>query len=149
MELPRDALRADLVSATGSAALIAMTLHWCFLRVVTIENHLALLLWLYVLAICGISFAYIVLAELPVVSTFIRVGVISTSFNVSLMFSIGVYRLFFHRLRHFPGPFWSKLSRFSDLALAAKEVKYHREVKKMHDLYGDFIRTGKSTYYYH
>ncbi|KAL1961494.1 hypothetical protein VTN77DRAFT_1673 [Rasamsonia byssochlamydoides] len=70
------------------------------------------------------------------------VSVLAVSFNTGLILSIGVYRLFFHRLRRFPGPFWAKLTRFADAAKAAKNVQYNVEVAKMHKQYGDFIRTG-------
>jgi len=66
------------------------------------------------------------------------------SFNASLLFSIATYRLFFHRLHSFPGPFGAKLSRFHATRLTAKNVQYYKELAKMHSQYGDFVRTGKS-----
>ncbi|EKG20298.1 Cytochrome P450 [Macrophomina phaseolina MS6] len=55
---------------------------------------------------------------------------------------MAVYRVFFHRLRHFPGPFGAKLSRFYSAYLAGKDIKYYKEIEKMHRKYGDFVRTG-------
>ncbi|KAF4545568.1 Cytochrome P450 [Lasiodiplodia theobromae] len=55
---------------------------------------------------------------------------------------MATYRLFFHRLRKFPGPFGAKLSRFYVTLTSAKKVQYHEEIKKWHEKYGDFIRTG-------
>ncbi|OCL07514.1 putative benzoate 4-monooxygenase cytochrome P450, partial [Glonium stellatum] len=55
---------------------------------------------------------------------------------------IVVYRLFFHRLHKFPGPFGAKLTRFYAVSRASKNIQYHKEVAKMHEQYGDFIRTG-------
>ncbi|EED16249.1 benzoate 4-monooxygenase cytochrome P450, putative [Talaromyces stipitatus ATCC 10500] len=142
MHYLKDALKADLTSTAGSVAILAVTLHWFVFRVIAVENHLAPLLWFYVVAISGVGYAYLTLANFSILQTLIRLAVVTTSFNASLILSIAVYRLFFHRIRRFPGPFWSKLSRFPDVALAAKEVRYYREVAKMRETYGDFIRTG-------
>lgn len=140
----QDALKGDLVSTAGSVAILAVSLHWLVFRVITVENHLALLLWSYVVGVAGLGYAYIALANFSLLQTLVRLAVVTTAFNASLALSIGAYRLFFHRIRRFPGPFWSKLTRFSDVSLAAKEVKYYREVAKMHETYGDFIRTGNN-----
>jgi hypothetical protein len=137
-----DALKADLLPTAGSVAILAVTLHWFVFRVITVENYLAPLLWSYVIAISSVGYAYLTWANFSILQTLIRLAVVATSFNASLILSIAVYRLFFHRIRRFPGPFLSKVSRFSDVALAAKEVKYYREVGKMCETYGDFIRTG-------
>ncbi|KAI1646748.1 cytochrome P450 [Daldinia loculata] len=68
--------------------------------------------------------------------------VLARTFNAGLFSSMVIYRLFFHRLRKFPGPFDLKISRFFSVLRVAKEVKYHNDVAKMHEKYGDFIRTG-------
>jgi hypothetical protein len=64
--------------------------------------------------------------------------------NVSLAASIAVYRLFFHRLRSFPGPWGAKLSRFYAVSLASKDLQYHLELQNLRKKYGDFVRTGRS-----
>lgn len=64
-------------------------------------------------------------------------------FNAGLASSITVYRLLFHRLRNFPGPWGAKLSRFYAVKLASKGLQYHLELRKLHDQYGDFVRTGE------
>ncbi|KAE8160424.1 cytochrome P450 [Aspergillus tamarii] len=90
-----------------------------------------------------------------------RVTLLATSFNTSLISSISIYRLFFHRLHPFPGPFACKLTRFYSAFLAAKRIQYNVELKKLHEQYGDFVRTAllliygphtecrKSTWYGH
>ncbi|KAF2202848.1 cytochrome P450 [Delitschia confertaspora ATCC 74209] len=60
----------------------------------------------------------------------------------SLLFSMLVYRAFFHRLRKFPGPFMAGLSKFYGMSLAAKNYQYYRETEKLHAKYGDYVRTG-------
>ncbi|KAI0135899.1 cytochrome P450 [Daldinia grandis] len=68
--------------------------------------------------------------------------ILATSFNTGLFSSIIIYRLFFHRLRRFPGPLDLKISRFFSALRVAKEAKYQNEIAKMHEEYGDFIRIG-------
>lgn len=59
-----------------------------------------------------------------------------------------IYRAFFHRIRHFPGPFWAGVSRFYAFGLAAKNLQYNVELQKLHEEYGDFIRTGMLQFTY-
>lgn len=63
-------------------------------------------------------------------------------FHLSLLVSIAVYRLGFHRCRHIPGPVGAKLSRFYAMYLASKKVQFHNELWQMHENYGNFVRTG-------
>ncbi|KAE8316235.1 cytochrome P450 [Aspergillus transmontanensis] len=71
-----------------------------------------------------------------------RVALLTTLFNTSLISSISIYRLFFHRLHPFPGPFACKLTRFYSAFLAAKNIQYNVELKRLHKQYGDFVRTA-------
>ncbi|KAL4936547.1 hypothetical protein BDV06DRAFT_216594 [Aspergillus oleicola] len=66
----------------------------------------------------------------------------SWSFNFGLLTSVIVYRSFFHRLRRFPGPWMSKISRLYTVYQAIERTKYHLDLEKMHRTYGDFVRTG-------
>ncbi|BAE58815.1 unnamed protein product [Aspergillus oryzae RIB40] len=71
-----------------------------------------------------------------------RVALLTTLFNTSLNTSISIYRLFVHRLHPFPGPFACKLTRFYSAFLAAKNIQYNVELKRLHKQYGDFVRTA-------
>lgn len=60
-----------------------------------------------------------------------------------IAFSIIVYRLSpFHPLARYPGPTLGKISAFwiGGIGLGGKEHIYHQ---KLHDQYGDIVRTGK------
>lgn len=70
------------------------------------------------------------------------VSVIST-FTVSLLFSVFVYRVFFHRLRHFPGPFFASVTKLWH-TLQCLGSKNHEVLVDLHKKYGDFVRTGPS-----
>ncbi|CAF3496926.1 unnamed protein product [Fusarium graminearum] len=62
-------------------------------------------------------------------------------FTLSLLTSIVLYRVFFHKLKSFPGP---KLAAISKLWHSANCVgaKNHLLLEQMRKQYGDFVRTG-------
>ncbi|UKZ52617.1 hypothetical protein TrVGV298_006398 [Trichoderma virens] len=63
------------------------------------------------------------------------------SYFMALFTSISVYRLFFHRLRHFPGPFAAKLTKFYG-PYSAWDGKLHVKHIKLFEEYGDIVRTA-------
>ncbi|KAF7588967.1 hypothetical protein BBP40_004969 [Aspergillus hancockii] len=139
----KNVLETDLLHLGGSAALLGILLHITIFRTsFPVENHMYNLLVLYVATVLSLSYAYLSITELSPLQALGRVGLIACSFNTGLLSSISIYRLFFHRLHHFPGPFGAKLTRFYDATLAAKNVQYNVELRKLHEQYGDFVRTG-------
>ncbi|KAF3401649.1 putative sterigmatocystin biosynthesis monooxygenase stcW [Penicillium rolfsii] len=66
----------------------------------------------------------------------------ATSFSFGLAISIVTYRLFFHRLHSFPGPWGAKVSRFYLAARIFHSLQYHFVLDDWHRQYGDFVRTG-------
>lgn len=54
------------------------------------------------------------------------------------------YRLVFHPLRKFPGPFGARLTKFWAMQQAAETIQWNAKVQEMHQLYGDFVRIGKA-----
>lgn len=95
-----------------------------------------LLVWMTLVAI------YVKLFALSWLSALATAWFAGLCFNVSLVASIGAYRLFFHRVRNFPGPWGAKLSRLYAVTLASKNLQYHLELQNLHKKYGDFVRTG-------
>lgn len=61
---------------------------------------------------------------------------------LSIATSITIYRLFFHRLRGFPGPFLARISNFWITSRSAKKWHLYEEVEVLHKKYGDFVRIG-------
>ncbi|OJK03510.1 hypothetical protein ASPACDRAFT_49664 [Aspergillus aculeatus ATCC 16872] len=138
-----DFIGKDLLSLASSAAGLAIVLHLTLFRTsFPTEDHLHELLILYVFSVSAVFAAYLTLSDCSVTQSLVRVCWIAGAFNTGLVLSIGVYRLCFHRLRHFPGPIGSKVSRFYDAYLAGRNVQYNVEIEKLHKQYGDFIRTG-------
>ncbi|KAL5339970.1 cytochrome P450 [Aspergillus crustosus] len=62
---------------------------------------------------------------------------------LALFSSILIYRIFFHRLKHFPGPFLASTTKIWHVWKARKS-KNHFFLKEMQEEYGDFVRTGPS-----
>lgn len=57
--------------------------------------------------------------------------------------SILVYRVGFHRLNRFPGPFAARLSNFYITRLSTKNSQLFKEIQELHRIYGDVVRVGK------
>ncbi|UNI13775.1 hypothetical protein JDV02_000485 [Purpureocillium takamizusanense] len=62
--------------------------------------------------------------------------------------SILVYRLAFHRLNRFPGPFWARISNVYPTTLSFRGSKFqlYKEVQALHRQYGDIVRLALHTY---
>jgi hypothetical protein len=63
-------------------------------------------------------------------------------FNFTLFLSILTHRLFFHRTHSFPGPFLAKVTKWYSVYLSVKNYQYYKEVERLHQRYGNFVRTG-------
>ncbi|OAP62019.1 hypothetical protein AYL99_04222 [Fonsecaea erecta] len=59
----------------------------------------------------------------------------------ALGLSIALYRLFFHPLRRFPGPWSAKLTKWTG-AYWASTGKLHEIIPALHEKYGDVVRIG-------
>ena len=53
-----------------------------------------------------------------------------------------IYRVFFHPLNDFPGPFPAKVSKLWYVTQVAPKVDHFKQLDKMHQQYGEFVRTG-------
>jgi hypothetical protein len=65
----------------------------------------------------------------------------SLSYLAALFASIGVYRIFFHPLRHIPGPLAAKLSKLYNFYLS-RDGKMHIHQTAMVAKYGNIVRIG-------
>ena len=90
------------------------------------------------LAILGLVYGL----HLNVQEAVLNVGIALSAYLTAIITSILLYRGLFHRLRHFPGPFLAKLSRFYNVTQVIKRNNYEL-IQMWHDKYGDYIRTGR------
>ena len=64
-------------------------------------------------------------------------------FSRSVVFtSMVVYQLFFHPLRHFPGPFMAKISKIYHLYISRIGI-IHLEHRRLSEEYGDIVGNGR------
>ena len=56
--------------------------------------------------------------------------------------SMAVYRVGFHRLNRFPGPFLARISSFYITRVVFKRHQEYLELDKLHRQYGDVVRIG-------
>lgn len=117
-------LTSEIDSAAGSL-LVGLLLSWVALA----ASFMRILGVYFVVAIANSSLACL-------------------SFLTGLGASTVIYRLFFHRLRHFPGPWGAKVSRLYTVWISKRSgFKYHLELEKLHVEFGDFVRTGSPLSY--
>ncbi|KAF2802071.1 cytochrome P450 [Mytilinidion resinicola] len=66
---------------------------------------------------------------------------INLLYTATLFLSVAIYRRFFHRARHFPGPLFASLTKFWAF-FTLYSGNYHRTTRALHQKYGDFVRVG-------
>jgi tryprostatin B 6-hydroxylase len=132
----------SLLSVVGSAVLAGFLSHvlvfihgeW------DIYAHLLALGWAILHAALFLYFSQV--EELSWTASLKIVGLESASYAIGLFGSIITYRVFFHRLRKFPGPFFAALTGFWALKEYGLEFKWFRKVERLHKTYGDFVRVS-------
>ncbi|PWN36340.1 cytochrome P450, partial [Meira miltonrushii] len=62
-------------------------------------------------------------------------------YTTTLLMSIAIYRLFFHKLRKYPGPITFALTKWTSVPMDAAGERPHT-FTKLHDRYGDIVRVG-------
>lgn len=67
---------------------------------------------------------------------------VTAAYLVTLFTSMTAYRLFFHRLRRFPGPFGARVSKIWH-AWQVRSSENHLVMDKIYHQYGTFARTGE------
>ncbi|KAK4168375.1 Tryprostatin B 6-hydroxylase [Cladorrhinum sp. PSN259] len=99
----------------------------------------------HVLAYTGITAAAIA-SQGGITRGFMISTALFTTYLISLFTSIITYRLFFHPLRHFPGPLAAKVTRFYGPWLA-RDGKLHLEQAKLFKKYGNIVRVAPNELY--
>lgn len=109
------------------------------------EHHEEGPLWLrlYLLVSAMLFVGQMVIGHAQVQEAAVAVSWVMTSFSASLFTSILVYRIFFHRLRSFPGPFLAKTTKFWHVSKVARNSDNFRQLDNLYHRYGDFVRTGR------
>lgn len=69
-------------------------------------------------------------------------GSITATYLGAVWISMILYRSFFHRLHHFPGPRLAKVSKFYHL-FSIRNMDSFRQLDRWHRQYGSVVRIGK------
>lgn len=132
-----------------NVAIMYSVLGICFhlsIRTIEIDYRIWRLLGVYIVLWAALTGVYLNVHNLPLLQAIKLSSLAGSCFNADLTVSITVYRLFFRRLRRFPGPWGAKLSRFYNVWLAFESRQYYLEVEDMHRKNGDFVLTGRDPY---
>lgn len=68
---------------------------------------------------------------------------LGASYYAALYTSIILYRVFFHRLRKFPGPFAARVTKLWHVWKLAPKSRNYMELNSLREKYGDYVRTGQ------
>ena len=133
--------RAMLLLEVSSAVAAGLASHLLFF--IRGEHHLTgpLLLRLYVLAAVALFLFQLWWHGYRVRWAVEESALVGGAYVGALFGSMFVYRVFFHRLRKFPGPFWAGVSKFWQVARVL-DSRNHLLLDRLHGKYGDFVRTG-------
>ncbi|KAF2682000.1 cytochrome P450 [Lentithecium fluviatile CBS 122367] len=71
----------------------------------------------------------------------VSTGSLSLCYALGLFTSISIYRRYFHRLRHFPGPWAAGITKFWHV-WKCRNGKNYLVIEQLHKKYGPIIRTG-------
>ncbi|PYH94530.1 benzoate 4-monooxygenase cytochrome P450 [Aspergillus ellipticus CBS 707.79] len=96
----------------------------------------------YLCSLLGVFSGAHLLIYAYVVHALSTVLLINAAFFTGLFGNIVLYRLFFHRLRHVPGPVAARITRLYASYLNLTQTQMHYTVQRMHREYGDVIRIG-------
>jgi hypothetical protein len=135
-------MAGNLSTTFLTAAALGVLSHLVTLDVVW-DFKIWLLLKSYAAGLGALLLAFVITLGYSPLSAMAMTIYVAASFNVGVISSMVIYRLFFHRLRKFPGPFWAKISRFYSVYISKKRMQYFLDLQELHRTYGDVVRTGK------
>jgi hypothetical protein len=138
-------MSGSLSAGTATSALgVGIALHLLVFKNIELEVYLPPFVGVSLLSFGGLIYHHVFFDNGSTITSLSRGLSEVLCVALGIFCSMAVYRIFFHSIRKVPGPFWAGLTRFYALYLSAKNVQYHVEITKMHEKYGDFIRTGKA-----
>lgn len=141
----------SLLFARSPSSNISIAIGFCFLGIIShlsilskeIDSSGGSLLVAFGLGWLGLATTWANTFNLGFQDGALKASIACSCFIAGLLTSTSIYRLMFHRLRNFPGPWGAKLSRFYAFSMVkASDFKYHLHVESLHRQYGDFVRTG-------
>jgi cytochrome P450 len=146
MHLTSSAMAVDLSQPLGLAAgsaLLGVISHLTYFIHGEHHSEAPAIALLGVVTPVSIFATFLILAEAAPVQAAWSTAVVCGSYVSALWASMIIYRVFFHRLRNFPGPPLAKVSKLYHLVqLVQNKSHNHYLVTEWHQQYGPFVRTG-------
>jgi len=125
------------------AAAFGLLTHWTYF--IHGEHHMqapmyACILIISTFIVCGLQLPHHSYNVFEAIKAGLR---IAFTYLSVLFTSIVVYRVFFHRLRHFPGPLGARISKVWHV-WQVRGAQNHLVMDKIYHQYGTFVRTGQA-----
>lgn len=107
------------------------------------EHHLLVTVYLqaFVTTICFTTLLLVSLEERTLLPSFVEALGFGICFLLGIVFVSLVYRVSLHPLNKFPGPIGARLSTLW-LSYTLRSRDSFRQIRKLHDQYGPFVRLG-------
>ena len=134
---------SDTSNVVGTSIVLGVLFHLSIRRI-EFELYMFHFLAAYTVTFVGFASTLVLSARHSFPYALVQASLAFASFNMGTLVSTTIYRLFYHRCRNFKGPFPAKLSRFYATYLNGRAHEYSRELVKLHEQYGDYVRTGIS-----
>ncbi|KAI5861150.1 cytochrome P450 [Durotheca rogersii] len=126
----------------GFAALTGACFHQT-IRPFEVDNYGWGLVLAYLGLVGSLFMSYMISTSFSVTKGILHTWAAGAAFLGGFYGSMLLYRAFFHPLRKFPGPAAARLSNAYHFTIAARtNMQYHLHLQKLHQRYGDFVRTG-------
>lgn len=101
------------------------------------------ILLLHILLCTSFFAAFALIADHTLAMCFFETFRVISSFTSGILTSMLAYRLFFHPLRSFPGPFAARVSSFWAFEKQWPDLRFYVKLKSIHNKYGDFVRISE------
>lgn len=107
------------------------------------DRHAPTVTKVFTLVAIGALFLFWMVFGLPYAASVRETVLHSTSLLTGLFGSMATYRLFYHPLKAFPGPFGARLSSLWVIKKSIPDLMFYVKLRDLHDQYGDFVRIRK------
>jgi len=132
------------VEEAAIAAISGVPSHLCFF--IYGEHHMQapILFRLYIVLFLILLYVEITVKEQDIFPGIKEAFKVFSTYVLSLLTSILIYRKFFHRLRRFPGPVMAGVTKLWQTAKTL-DSQNHILLDSLYEKYGDFVRTGETS----
>lgn len=109
------------------------------------EHHLrAFEYFIAALSFPFLGFLSLVYNQVPAAKALLITSIFCSAFLCGLFGSIFIYRVFFHQLRSFSGPFPAKVTKLWHVSKIIAKFDNYKHLDRLHRQYGEYVRTGRT-----